>query len=109
MTEYGTWNLRYLNPEFAEDVYKCPPVEKYEVSREQGLIVFGTIDWVATTLADSANEVHTQGISSHTVLSNLALRKGRIDISDIHIHGHFFSRKHMGILISKPILNGTYL
>ena len=56
-TEYGTWNLRYLSPECAEDIYKCPAVEKYEVWRDQGLIIFGTIDWIATTLTNSFDKV----------------------------------------------------
>ena len=43
--------------------------------------------------------IFVQGVSSHTVISNLALREGRKDISDIL--GHFFSRKHIPILISK--------
>ena len=38
-----------------------------------------------------------QGISSQTVESNLALREGRTDISDIL--WHFFSRNHMPNLI----------
>ena len=56
-TEYGTWNLRYLSPECAEDIYKCPAVEKYEVWGDQGLIIFGTIDWIATTLTNSFDKV----------------------------------------------------
>ena len=42
-----------------------------------------------------------QGIPSQTVKSNLALRDGRKDISDIP--WHFFSRKHMPILISELV------
>ena len=45
------------------------------------------------------SKTHIQGVSSHTVISNLALREGRKDISDIL--GHLFSRKHIPILISK--------
>ena len=42
-----------------------------------------------------------QGISLQTVQSNLCLREGRKDISDIL--RCFFSRKHMHVLISKLI------
>ena len=42
-----------------------------------------------------------QGIPLQTVKSNLALREGRKDISDIL--WHFFSRKHMPILISELV------
>ena len=59
-TEYGLWNLRGLDPDTAESYYKCPPVSKYEVSRHQGLIVFGTIDWVQTTLTNNVDKVDTK-------------------------------------------------
>ena len=42
---------------------------------------------------------HIQGISSQTVESNLVMREGRTDISDIL--RHLFSRKFKPILISK--------
>ena len=42
-----------------------------------------------------------QGIPSETGKSNLAMREGRKDISDIL--WHFFSRKHMPILTSELV------
>ena len=49
--------------------------------------------------ADPRSLLKLQGISSQTVESNLALREGRKDISDIL--WQFFSRKHKPILISR--------
>ena len=43
--------------------------------------------------------LYVQGIRSQTVKSNLALREGRKDISDIL--WQFFSRKHKPILICR--------
>ena len=40
-----------------------------------------------------------QGVLSQSVQDESVLREGRKDISDIL--GHFFSRKHMHVLISK--------
>ena len=45
--------------------------------------------------------VYIQSIPSQTRKSNLALREGRQDISDILLQ--FYFRKHMPILISKLI------
>ena len=44
-------------------------------------------------------KIHLQGVSCQNVISNLALREGRTDISEIQ--WHLFSRKLADILIHK--------